>query len=126
MNTWLFGAAKLFPVHRHEWPKALILLGVSTLLGVGFSVSRAASEAIFLIRFGVDYLPYLLLANPLLVLVTSAVYGAYADRIPDDRLMIYTALLPVPLIVLMHVLMSGRCIGSILPSIRSCWRMPRS
>ena len=61
----------------------------------------------FLIHFGVDYLPYLLLANPLLVLVTSAVYGAYADRIPDDRLMIYTALLPVPLIVLMRALMLG-------------------
>ena len=61
----------------------------------------------FLIHFGVDYLPYLLLANPLLVLVTSTIYGAYADRIPDDRLMIYTALLPVPLIVLMRVLMIG-------------------
>jgi hypothetical protein len=61
----------------------------------------------FLIHFGVDYLPYLLLANPLLVLVTSTIYGVYADRIPDDRLMIYTALLPVPLIVLMRVLMFG-------------------
>ena len=108
MRTLLFGAAKkLFPVQRHEWPKALMLLSVSALLGVGFSISRAASEAMFLIHFGVDYLPYLLLANPLLVLVTSAVYGAYADRIPDDRLMIYTALLPVPLIVLMRVLMLG-------------------
>jgi HEAT repeat protein len=58
----------------------------------------------FLINFGVEYLPYLLLVNPLLVLVTSAVYGAYADRIPDDRLMIYTSLLPVPLIVLLRVL----------------------
>ena len=108
MRILLFGALeKLFPVQRHEWPKVLMLLSVATLLGVGFSVSRAASEAMFLIHFGVDYLPYLLLANPLLVLVTSMVYGVYADRIPDDRLMIYTALLPVPLIVLMRVLMLG-------------------
>ena len=108
MRTLLSGAAeKLFPVQRHEWPKALMLLSVAAILGVGFSVSRAASEAMFLIHFGVDYLPYLLLANPLLVLVTSMVYGAYADRIPDDRLMIYTTLLPVPLIVLMRVLMFG-------------------
>jgi HEAT repeat protein len=84
-----------------------MLLSVAALLGVGFSVSRAASEAMFLVHFGVDYLPYLLLANPLLVLVTSTVYGAYADRIPDDRLMIYTALLPVPLIVLMRALIFG-------------------
>ena len=108
MRILLFGALeKLFPVQRHEWPKVLMLLSVATLLGVGFSVSRAASEAMFLIHFGVDYLPYLLLANPLLVLVTSTIYGAYADRIPDDRLMIYTSLLPVPLIVLMRLLMFG-------------------
>ena len=108
MHTLLFGILeKFFPVQRHEWPKALMLLSVAILLGVGFSVSRAASEAMFLIHFGVDYLPYLLLANPLLVLVTSMIYGAYADRIPDDRLMMYTSLLPVPLIVLMRVLMFG-------------------
>ncbi len=106
MQTLLFGALeKLFPVQRHEWPKALMLLSVAAVLGVGFSVSRAASEAMFLIHFGVDYLPYLLLVNPVLVLVSSAIYGVYADRIPDDRLMIYTALLPVPLIVLMRLLM---------------------
>ena len=100
MRILLLGALeKLFPVQRHEWPKVLMLLSVATLLGVGASVSRAASEAMFLIHFGVDYLPYALLAYPILALVTSTIYSAYADRIPDDRLMIYTSLLPVPLIV---------------------------
>src|SRR5215475_3137453 len=109
MRTLLFGALeKCFPVQRHEWPKALMLLSVATLIGVGANVSRVASEAMFLIHFGVEYLPYVLLANPLLALVTSTVYTAYADRIPDDRLMMYTSLLPVPLIVLLRVLMIGR------------------
>jgi ATP/ADP translocase len=108
MRTMPFGALeKLFPVQRHEWPKALMLLSVATLIGVGSSVSRAASEAMFLIHFGVEYLPYVLLANPILVLVTSTIYSAYADRVPDNRLMMYTSLLPVPLIVLMRVLMFG-------------------
>ena len=104
MRILLFGALeKFFPVQRHEWPKALMLLSVAILIGVGSSVSRVASEAMFLIHFGVDSLPYVLLANPILVLVTSTIYTAYADRIPDDRLMIYTSLLPVPLIVLSGV-----------------------
>src|SRR5262245_46386430 len=108
MHTLLFGVLeKFFPVQRHEWPKVLMLLSVATLIGVGSSISRAASEAMFLIHFGVDYLPYVLLANPLLALVTSTIYTAYADRIPDDRLMLYTSLLPIPLIVLMRVLMFG-------------------
>ena len=96
---------KLFPVHPHEWPKALVLLSVATLLGMSFSMSRAASEGLFLTRLGVHYLPTLLLVNPLLVLVASAVYGAFADRIPNDRLLIYTTLLPVPLILLLYLLM---------------------
>ncbi len=108
MRILLFGALeKFFPVQRHEWPKALMLLSVAILIGVGSSISRVASEAMFLIHFGVDYLPYVLLANPILALVTSTIYTAYANRIPDDRLMIYTSLLPVPLIVLMRLLMFG-------------------
>ena len=77
---------KLFPVHPHEWQKVLVLLSVATLLGIGFSVSRAASEGLFLTRLGVKYLPTLLLINPLLVLVASVVYGAFADRISNERL----------------------------------------
>jgi len=96
---------KLFPVQRHEWSKTLLLLSVAVLLGIGFTVSRAASEAMFLVHFGVESLPYLLLLNPVLVLVTSTVYGAYADRISDSRLMMYTSLLPVPLIVLLRGVM---------------------
>ena len=67
------------------------------------SVSRAASEGMFLSHLGVEYLPTLLLANPLLVLVLSIVYSAYADRLARDRLMIATVLLPVPLIVLLRL-----------------------
>jgi ATP/ADP translocase len=71
---------KLFPVYRHEWKKVIVLLSVATLLGMSFSMSRAASEGLFLTRLGVHYLPVLLLINPLLVLVASAVYGAFADH----------------------------------------------
>jgi HEAT repeat protein/ATP/ADP translocase len=100
---WL---GKLFPVSPHEWPKALVLLSVATLLGMSFSMSRVASEGLFLTRLGIQYLPSLLLINPLLVLVASAIYGAFADRVPNDRLLIYTALIPVPLILLMRLLIA--------------------
>ena len=94
---------KLFPVHSHEWPKALLLLGAATLWGMSFSISRAASEGMFLSHLGVEYLPTLLLVNPLLVLVLSMFYSAYADRLAHDRLMIATVLLPVPFIVLLRL-----------------------
>ena len=44
MQTLLFSTLeKLFPVQRHEWPKGLMLLSVAAILGVGATVSRAAS-----------------------------------------------------------------------------------
>jgi HEAT repeat protein len=95
---------KLFSIYPHEWPKALILLSVAILLGMGFSLSRAASEGLFLAHLGIQYLPSLLLVNPLLVLVASAVYSIFADRIPNERLLVYTILLPAPLIGLMCLL----------------------
>ena len=106
VSTRLFRIlSHLFPVERHEWPKALMLLSAATLLGIGTSVSRAAAEALFLTRFGVEFLPYLQLVNPFLVLVATTVYGAFAGRLPNDRLTVYTALIPVPLILLMRVAM---------------------
>jgi CRP-like cAMP-binding protein/HEAT repeat protein len=96
---------KLFPVQPHEWPKAFLLFSVATLWGMSTSISRAASEGLFLSHLGVEYLPALLLANPLLVLVLSMVYSAYADRLARDRLMIAAVVLPVPLIVLLRLVM---------------------
>jgi HEAT repeat protein/ATP/ADP translocase len=96
---------KLFPVHRHEWPKVLLLLSVSTCIGMGFTISRAAAEALFLTHFGVEYLPLLQLVNPLLVLVSTTVYGAYVSRLSHERLMVYTALLPIPVILLLRAAM---------------------
>jgi CRP/FNR family cyclic AMP-dependent transcriptional regulator len=95
---------KLFPVQPHEWPKALLLFSAVALWGMSISISRAAAEGLFLSHLGVEYLPTLLLANPLLVLVLSMVYSSYADRLTRDRLMIATVLLPVPLIVLLRLL----------------------
>src|SRR5215475_12718241 len=94
---------KLFPVQPHEWPKALLLFSVATFWGMSTSISRAAAEGLFLSHLGVEYLPSLLLVNPLLVLVLSIVYSAYADRLVRDRLMIAAVLLPVPCIIVLRL-----------------------
>ncbi|MEE8301305.1 MAG: HEAT repeat domain-containing protein, partial [Candidatus Tectomicrobia bacterium] len=106
MTAMLFRILEtLFPVQRHEWPRALMLLSVAILLGIGSSVSRTSSEALFLTRFGVDFLPYVQLVNPLIVLMSTTLYGAFASRISNGRMMVYTALFPIPIILLMRFLM---------------------
>ncbi len=107
MKAQLLGLlGKLFPVQNHEWPKAAMLLSAAAFLGMGASMSRVAAEGLFLTRFGVEYYPYLQLVNPFLVLVATTVYGAYAGSVSSDRLLIYTAMIPLPLIIVMRVLVS--------------------
>ncbi len=107
MKAQLLGLlGKLFPVQSHEWPKAAMLLSAAAFLGMGASMSRVAAEGLFLTRFGVEYYPYLQLITPFLVLFSTTIYGAYSGSIASDRLMIYTAMIPLPLIVVMRILVS--------------------
>jgi len=106
MKAQLLGfLGKLFPVQRHEWPKATMLLGAAAFIGMGGSMSRVAAEGLFLTRFGVAYYPYLQLINPFLVLFATTLYGVYASRISSDRMTIYSAVAPIPLIVVLRILM---------------------
>lgn len=107
MKAQLLGLlGKLFPVQSHEWPKAAMLLSAAAFLGMGASMSRVAAEGLFLTRFGVEYYPYLQLVTPFLVLMSTTVYGAYAGNVASDRLMVYTAMIPLPLIIVMRILVS--------------------
>ena len=96
---------KLFPVQGHEWPKAAMLLSAAAFIGMGTSMSRVAAEGLFLTRFGVEFYPYLQLSNPFLVLFATTFYGAYASRVSSDRMMCYTAIVPIPLIIILRFLM---------------------
>src|SRR5687767_10023274 len=106
MKAQLLGfLGKLFPVQRHEWPKAAMLLSAAAFIGMGGSMSRVVAEGLFLTRFGVAYYPYLQLINPFLVLFATTLYGVYASRVSSDRMTIYSAVAPIPLIVALRILM---------------------
>lgn len=106
MKAQLLGLlGKLFPVQPHEWSKAVMLLSAAAFIGMGGSMSRVAAEGLFLTRFGVDYYPYLQLINPFLVLFATMLYGAYSGRISSNRMMIYSAAVPLPFIIILRIFM---------------------
>lgn len=96
---------KLFPIQPHEWRQALLLFSVVSLWGASMSISRAAAEGLFLSYLGVAYLPVALLTNPFLIFAISLLYSAYTERVAPHRLMILTALLPLPLIGLLRLVL---------------------
>ena len=82
-----------------------MLLSAAAFIGMGGSMSRVAAEGLFLTRFGVEYYPNLLLVTPFLVLMATTLYGAYAGRISSNRMMTYSAMVPIPFIVGLRILM---------------------
>ncbi|WP_089719209.1 HEAT repeat domain-containing protein [Candidatus Entotheonella palauensis] len=106
MKAQLLGLlGKLFPVQGHEWSKAVMLLSAAAFIGMGGSISRVAAEGLFLTRFGVEYYPNLLLITPFLVLFATTLYGAYSGRVSSNRMMAYSAMVPIPFIIVLRIFM---------------------
>ena len=62
------------------------LAGLNLLLGLGMALGRGSSDALFLKRFGVEYLPHMLFLTSLLLAVSSMGYAAIVDRLRPAKL----------------------------------------
>lgn len=58
------------------------------LLGIGLSLGRGSMTALFLKRYGVQYLPIMYAALSVVMALASLTYAAYADRIASERLFV--------------------------------------
>lgn len=87
----LFG--RIFDIRAGEWLRLLLLYALAFTLNVSVVWGQAASDALFLQRIGVSYLPLMFIADALVTLATILVYSSFVDRISNMRLMIAIALL---------------------------------
>ena len=77
--------AKLLLVRRNEWPKLSYFFLLFLVISAGLAIGRGTADALFLKRFGIQYLPVMYLALGVLMALISTVYAAYADRMAPER-----------------------------------------
>ncbi len=77
--------AKLLLVKRTEWPRLGYFFLLFFVISAGLAIGRGTADALFLKRFGIQYLPVMYLALGVLLMLISTVYAAYADRISPER-----------------------------------------
>jgi len=77
--------AKLLLVKRTEWPRLSYFFLLFVVISAGLAIGRGTADALFLKRFGIQYLPAMYLALGVLMGLISTVYAAYADRIAPER-----------------------------------------
>ena len=68
----------LLLIREDEPPRVIYLLGIFLLIGMGMAIGRSSADALFLKRYGVEYLPVMyLLLSVLLALAAFVVYGRF-------------------------------------------------
>jgi HEAT repeat protein len=78
MKQWL---VRLAPIYPGEGPVVWLGLSVNFLVVTGIMFGRNARDALFLIYFGVQYLPYMYFANAAFLVLCSLAFTTLVDRI---------------------------------------------
>jgi len=77
--------AKLLLVKQSEWPRLSYFFLLFFVISAGLAIGRGTADALFLKRFGIQYLPVMYIALGVLMMLISTVYAAYADRMSPER-----------------------------------------
>lgn len=83
--TGLKPLAKLLLIEQGEQGVVRYFLVLSLLVGTGLAFGRATADALFLKRYGIEYLPAVYAVLGIALAVSSIAYASVADRIPSER-----------------------------------------
>jgi hypothetical protein len=77
--------AQVLQVKRTEWPRLGYFFCLFFVISAGLAIGRGTADALFLKRFGIQYLPFMYLGLGVLMCFVSTIYAAYADRLAPER-----------------------------------------
>ncbi|MFO7537104.1 MAG: HEAT repeat domain-containing protein [Chloroflexota bacterium] len=80
---------RLFNVRAKEWPRLLLLMLMLFLMVAGNTWGQITAYAGFVNAVGANAVPGILAAAAVLAIILAAGYSLAADRIADDRLLIF-------------------------------------
>lgn len=102
---WLTRIAFVYP---GEAPALGLCAAVNLLISAGIMFGRNARDSLFLVYFGVQYLPYMYFANAAALVACSLVYTALVGRIERARLLGSVCLLFAVSLTLSRLVLLGR------------------
>jgi HEAT repeat protein len=104
LKHWL---TRIAPVYPGEGPVVLISLLVNLLLVAGIMFGRNARDSLFLVYFGVQYLPVMYFANAAFLVLCSLGYTTLVDRIERGKFLAGVSLIFVASLVASRVILLG-------------------
>jgi len=93
------------PVYPGEGGVVLLCLVVNFLAFAGIMFGRNSRDSLFLVYFGIKYLPYMYFANAVSIVVCSLAYTSLVDRIERGRFLGGVSLLFVVSLVISRLVL---------------------
>ncbi len=104
LKSWL---TRIAPVYPGEGRVVVLCLIVNFLVVTGIMFGRNSRDALFLVYFGVEYLPYMYFANAVSLIVCSLGYTILVDRLERGKFLAGTSLLFVGTLVASRIALLG-------------------
>ncbi len=104
LRHWL---TRFAPIHPGEGPVVGISLLVNLLLVAGIMFGRNARDSLFLVYFGVQYLPLMYFANAAFLILCSVGYTTLVDKIERGKFLAGVSLIFVASLILSRVVLLG-------------------
>src|SRR5712692_1286699 len=104
LRQWMY---RIVPVYPGEGRVVLLCIGVSLLAVAGIMFGRNARDALFLVYFGVQFLPYMYFANALFLVLCSVVYTSLVDRIERGRFLAAISLIFAAALTASRLILAG-------------------
>ncbi|HKW79176.1 MAG TPA: hypothetical protein VJQ09_08735 [Candidatus Limnocylindria bacterium] len=105
------------PLRRGEWGLALFLYFLLTLMVAADWVGKLGADALFVKRYGVQYVPWMYIVTPIAMLAVSALIFFFIDRLRRrTMLLVYVASVTIFSVALQYEITTGD-IGNIVQPI---------
>jgi len=80
------GLQSLLLIKEGEGRQIAFYLLLFICLGAGMAIGKGSADAMFLKRYGIEYLPIMYLFLSVVLGISYTVYAAYVDRVPPEKL----------------------------------------
>ncbi|MBI1983693.1 MAG: HEAT repeat domain-containing protein, partial [Acidobacteria bacterium] len=97
---------RLVPIYPGEGGVVGLCLAVNFFVIAGIMFGRNARDSLFLMYFGVEYLPYMYFANAVVLVVCSLFYTSLVDRIERGKFLAAISLIFITFLIVCRVMLA--------------------
>lgn len=116
LNNTISKLRVLLNITEGEGKQLGFFLLLFACLGMGMAIGRGSADALFLKRYGVEYLPIMYITLSVTLALISTLYAAFVDRLPPEKFFQIMLLLQTVILFLFWLIINLTDLNEIFPA----------